>query len=51
MMNVVLTHVDLVHVNERDVLVDGVFTQKRPNGVDVVLVLKRSMVVAIIFSP
>jgi hypothetical protein len=34
MMNVVLTHVDLVHVNERDVLVDGVFTQKRPNGVD-----------------
>jgi hypothetical protein len=51
MMNVALTHVDLVPANERDVLVDGVFTQKRPNDVDVVLVLKRLAIVTVIFSP
>jgi hypothetical protein len=50
MMNVALAHVDLVLANERDVLVDGVFTQKRLDGVDVVLVLKRPMVV-VILSP
>jgi hypothetical protein len=51
MMNVALAHVDLVHANERDVLVDGVFTQKKLDGVDVVLVLKRPTVVAVILSP
>jgi hypothetical protein len=50
MMNVGLAHIDLVLANERDVLVDGVFTQKKLDGVDVVLVLKRPTVVPIIFS-
>jgi hypothetical protein len=50
MMNVALAHVDLVPANERDVLVDGVF-QKKLDGVDVVLVLKRPVVVAAILNP
>jgi hypothetical protein len=51
MMNVAFAHVDLVLANERDVLVDGVFTQKKLDGVDVVLVLKRPMIVVVILSP